>query len=301
MMNRNRTLVFCIGLACIVHWAVAQETPRDWRFDAAEARRRQTDAAKKLGVPVVQTVDLGGGVTVEFVLVPAGRFSMGSPEGEPDREKNLPGGCAPENLHEVVLTRPIYLGRTEVTQQQYEAVMGSNPSNPKGADPNKPVEKVTWEKSQEFCVKLGEIAGVKGRLPTEAEWEWACRAGSGGRFALGDDAAALDRLAWYSKNSKGVTHPVGKKEANPWGLHDMHGNVMEWVFDTWNRPDPYPEGISTVPTGSTKGGHKIRRGGHFGCPEDRVRSAHRYYGNSSHTDRDMGFRAAFEIRSAKLP
>lgn len=295
MIARIRMLIWCVGLASTALLGAAQETPRNWQFDAGEAKRRQADAAKKYGVPVVRKVDLGEGVAIEFLLVPAGRYWMGSPDGEPDREKNLPGGCAPENLHEVVLTRPFYLGRTEVTQAQYQAVMGSNPSNPKGADPNKPVEKVTWEKSQEFCVKLGDIARAKGRLPTEAEWEWACRAGTTGRFALGDDVAALDRLAWYSKNSKGVTHPVGQKEANAWGFHDMHGNVMEWVFDTWYRPDPYPSGVSIDPTGSVKGGHKIRRGGHFGSSEDRVRSAHRYYGNGPHTDRDMGFRAAIEI------
>lgn len=107
--------------------------------------------------------------------------------------------------------------------------------------------------------------------------------------------AALDRLAWYGRNAKNATHPVGQTEPHAWGFHDMHGHVMEWVFDTWLRPDPYPAGVSLDPTGSAKGLHKILRGGCFRSSADRVRPAQRHYGNGSHTDRDMGLRAAIEI------
>lgn len=260
-----------------------------WPFDVKSAQQLQQEAAKKLGLPVEKTIDLGKDVTIKLVLVPAGKFQMGSPTTEAGRES---GKCAPENLHEVTLTQPFYLAKTEVTQEQYEAVMGNNPSKVIGA--KLPVETVTWEKSVEFCNKLGDLAKLKGRLPTEAEWEWACRAGSGGAHCLGNDPALLDRVAWYSKNSGGKAHPAGEKEGNAWGLHDMHGNVMEWVQDAWERPKPYPDGPLTDPTGAKGNFHKIRRGAFYGQDASLVRSAHRHYGVGSHTDKVMGFRALIE-------
>lgn len=267
----------------------------EWAFDAEAAQRMQRETAAKLDLPVEETLDLGEGVRIRLVLIPPGRFRMGSPPTETDREKGGWGACAPENLHEVILTRPFYLGKTEVTQQQYQRLMGNNPSKSPG--PDLPAETVTWEQSVAFCVELGEVSKRVGRLPTEAEWEWACRANSGKRFCLGNDLALLDRTAWYGANSKGRTHSVGEKEPNAWGLHDMHGNVMEWVQDSWMRPSPYPEGPLTDPTGAAKG-QKIRRGGHIGCPPDRVRCAHRYYGIGDHTAGDMGVRCLIEISPA---
>jgi formylglycine-generating enzyme required for sulfatase activity len=264
-----------------------------WPFDGAEAKRRQQEAARAAGVPVERTVQLGPGVSIGFVLVPAGRFAMGSPAGEAGRES---GKCAPENQHEVILSRPFYLARTETTQAQYEAVLGENPSKAPG--PDLPAEKVAWDRAGAFCVRVGELAKSQGRLPTEAEWEWACRAGSGGAHCLGNDPALLDRIAWHTRNSGNRTHPVGRKEPNAWGLHDMHGNVMEWVHDAWLRPEPYPEGPLTDPTGNLKGGHRIRRGAFYGQGPEQMRSAHRHYGVGSHTDGNMGFRALLEIPRA---
>jgi formylglycine-generating enzyme required for sulfatase activity len=275
---------------------VARAVDGEWAFDAEAARRMQRETAAKLGLPAEETLDLGEGVHIRLVLIPPGRFWMGSPATEADREKGGWGACAPENLHEVILTRPFYLGKTEVTQEQYQRLMGSNPS--KSPDSKMPVETVTWEQSVAFCVKLGEVSKRVGRLPTEAEWEWACRAGSDKRFCLGDDLALLERIAWYGANSQGKRHPVGEKEPNAWGLHDMHGNVMEWVRDAWLRPSLYPEGPVTDPAGAPKGGHRIRRGGHYATRADRVRCAHRYYGNGSHTAGDMGFRCLIEIPSS---
>lgn len=288
LCDRACFALLCLAVTADVSSASGAEQP-DWPFDAQIAARQQQETAKQLGVPVHRDLDLGNGVKLELVLIPAGRFLMGSPPTETGRES---GKCAPENLHEVILTRPFYIGRTEVTQEQFEALMGVTPSKRKGQ--KLPVETVTWEQGVEFCTKLGAVAKSKGRLPTEAEWEWACRAGSGGAHCLGDDPALLDRVAWFSKNSGNKTHPVGEKEPNAWGLHDMHGNVMEWVHDAWARPEPYPAGPLTDPQGVDRG-HKIRRGAHCTQPPAQVRSAHRHYGISTHTGDVMGFRAAVEV------
>jgi formylglycine-generating enzyme required for sulfatase activity len=268
--------------------APAEEIP-GWPFDAKAAARDQAAAAQQLGVPVERELVLGDGVKLQLILVPSGRFRMGSPMTEVGRES---GKCAPENQHEVILTRPFYIGKTEVSQEQFQALMGVNPCKKQGA--KLPVETVTWEQSVEFCTKLGEVAKSVCRLPTEAEWEWACRAGSGGAHCLGDDPSLLDRVAWYNKNSMNMPHPVGEKEPNAWGIHDMHGNVMEWVHDAWVRPRPYPDGPLTDPKGADQG-HKIRRGAHYSQGPEQVRSAHRHYGTSLHTGNQMGFRAAMEI------
>src|SRR6185295_12837821 len=127
-------------------------------------------------------------------------------------------------VHKVRITRQFEIGKYEVTQEQWQAVMGDNPSNFKGA--NLPVEKVSWNDAQDFLLKLNARDGYTYRLPTEAEWEYACRAGS-----MGDFAGELDDVAWYDKNSGSKTHPVGQKRPNVWGLYDMHGNVSEWCSD----------------------------------------------------------------------
>jgi len=149
-----------------------------WWFDADEARRLQAEAAAKVGMPVEKSVDLGDGVVMELVLIPAGRFKMGSSTGD-------------ELLHWVRITKPFYVGKHEVTQEVWEKVMGANPSNFKGA--KNPVEQVSWDDSQEFLKKLNGLGKEQGqfRLPTEAEWEWACRAGARTRFCFGDADKAL--------------------------------------------------------------------------------------------------------------
>jgi len=139
--------------------------------------------------------------------------------------------------HSVTLSRAFWLGRYPVTQREYEKVMGQNPSRFKGE--NRPVEQVSWMEALEFCRKLTEQArsagslpaGYEYRLPTEAEWEYCCRAGSTGAYCYGDDEARLGDYAWYDRNSNGETHEVGLKQANEWGLHDMHGNVWEWCLE----------------------------------------------------------------------
>jgi formylglycine-generating enzyme required for sulfatase activity len=164
---------------------------------------------------------------MEFVLIPAGKFMMGSPSDEKDRyDDEVPA-------HEVTIKNTFYLGKYPVTQKQWEKVMGSNPSRFKGD--NLPVEQVSWDDVQKFIKKLAKMEGTdKYRLPSEAEWEYACRAGITTRFCFGDNESELGNYGWYDKNSGSTTHPVGQKQPNPFGLYDMHGNVLEWVQDRWH-------------------------------------------------------------------
>jgi len=193
-------------------------------------------------------LDLGGGVTLKTVLIPAGKFMQGSPNSEIFFEEY------PE--HEVAISKPFYMGATEVSQAQYEAVMGRNPSWLKG--PTNPVEMVSWNDATEFCKKLSEKTRQAVRLPTESEWEYACRAGSKTAFCFGDDNEGLGNYAWYSANSGGGPHPVGQKKPNTWGLYDMHGNVSEWCADWYG---DYPAVAVTDPQGPASGDYRVLRGG----------------------------------------
>ncbi|MBI2930134.1 MAG: formylglycine-generating enzyme family protein, partial [Planctomycetes bacterium] len=174
-------------------------------------------------------------------------------------------------------TKDYWMQTTETTQGQWEAVMGKNPSNFKGAD--LPVENVSWDDCQEFLKKLNEkvkdqLKGKSTRLPTEAEWEYACRAGSKGEWGFGDDEKELGEYAWYAKNSDDKTHAVGQKKANAWGLYDMHGNVWEWCEDWYG--EKYPSEAVTDPTGPAKGNARCLRGGCWYFFAGDARSAFRH-------------------------
>ncbi len=192
---------------------------------------------------------------LEMVYIPAGSFLMGSPPDgtlfKPDTERFH--AARVEKPHRVTLTRGFYLGKHELTQAQWVRVMGYNPSLFKNAGPDAPVETVSWDDCQAFCKQAGD--GL--RLPTEAEWEYACRAGTEGPYA-GD----LDEMGWHLGNSAGTPHPVGRKKPNAWGLHDMHGNVREWCQDL--RSIEYPDEAVTDPTGAAKrdeyNSHMLRGG-----------------------------------------
>ena len=167
-------------------------------------------------------MDLGSGVKMEMLLIPAGEFLMGSPDSDKDSSDDE------RPLHRVRISRPFYLGKYPVTQKQWEAVMGSNPSWFK--NPSNPVETVNWEDCQQFLVKLNaKVRSGYGRfqLPTEAQWEYACRAGSNTKYYFGDEASVAD-YSWYFMNADAQTHPVGQKKPNAWGLYDIQGNVCEW-------------------------------------------------------------------------
>jgi len=158
--------------------------------------------------------------------------------------------------HEVTLTRPYYMGRYEVTQEQYQQVMRRTYSRFKG--PDLPVDDVSWDEAQDFCDRASKKAGVTIRLPTEAEWEYACRAGTRTRYYTGDAEADLDRAAWYCANSNNTTHPIGQKTPNAWGLYDMHGNVYEWTQDFHV---PYKVDTVKDPQSTTQGEFHVFRGG----------------------------------------
>ncbi len=214
-------------------------------------------------------VDLGNGVKLEMVLIPAGEFLMGSP----DSDKHALPSEKPQ--HRVRITRPFYLGKYLVTQEQWEAVMGSNPSHFKGS--KNPVEQVSWEDCRGFVEKLSaKRGGGKFLLPTEAQWEYACRAGSTTRYCFGDEESGLGEYAWYAANSGITTHPVGGKKPNAWGLYDMHGNVWEWCQD-WYDEGYYANSTTDDPTGPSGGSFRVLRGGCWNYPAWICRSAFRYW------------------------
>ena len=173
--------------------------------------------------------------------------------------------------HEVTLTKPYYIGKFEVTQEQYHQVMGNNPSHFKGRD--LPVEQVSWNEAQEFCKKVSEKTGVTVRLPTEAEWEHACRAGTRTTYYTGDTGVDLDRAAWYYKNSGNTTHPAGQKAPNAWGAYDMHGSVWEWCGNWY---EAYKAEAAVDPQGPAQGADRVLRGGSWGNDPGGCRSANRY-------------------------
>ncbi len=224
-------------------------------------------------------------IGMKLVLILPGTFTMGSPEEEFGRK---PG----ETQHQVSISNWYYLGRYEVTQGQYEEVMGHNPSKFKGA--KNPVETVSWEDAVFFCTKLSEVpeekaAGRVYRLPTEAEWEYACRAGSTTAFGSGDSANSLGEYDWVAENSENKTHPVGEKKPNRWGLYDMHGNVFEWCQDL---DADYPSDASTDPKGPNGGSNRVYRGGSWYVDAGRCRSALRSRTNPSNRFYSLGFRLA---------
>ncbi len=241
-----------------------------------------------MGPPKPVTNSIG----MKFVLVPAGDFLMGSPDSDKDAEK------VEKPQHQVRIMRPFYLGVTEVTQGQYRSVAGENPSFFKGSD-DLPVEQVLWEDAIAFCNKLSKREGltpyyvfgaraaplvqsgsVGYRLPTQTEWEYACRAGTSTRYSFGDDEASLGEYAWIGGNSSGKTHPVGQKRQNTIGLFDMHGNVSEWCWD------------GTDKNFYSRGQGRVNRGGGWCSGRPSTRSAARYDLGPGGQSYDVGFRLA---------
>ncbi len=253
-------------------------------FDAAAAKAHQEAWAKHLGVEVETVNSIG----IKLAFIPAGEFLMGSPDGDSDARNHE------KPQHTVRITKPIYLGVTEVTQEQYEQVMGTNPSHFKGAQ--LPVEKVSWEDAVEYCRKLSELPAEQStgrvyRLPTDAEWEYACRAGSRTKWSFGDTESSLGEYAWYGDTSDNKTHPVGTKKTNAWGLYDMHGNVWEWSSDWWLRY--YTTTAVSDPTGPATGSYRVIRGGSWISSAGRCRSAIRSGSTPDYRFSHLGFRLAF--------
>jgi len=257
---------------------VARE--RDEQARRATAERERATSGGSRGATSAAT---GQAITIsdlnlELVPIPAGRFAMGSTNGGSDERP----------VTQVEITRAFWLGKTEVTQAQWEAVMGSNPSRFKGAD--RPVEQVSYDDALEFCRKLTERERAAGRLPsgyeytlpTEAQWEYACRAGTSGDYAGG-----LDSMGWYEDNSG---HPVAQKQANAWGLYDMHGNVWEWCLDWY--AGSLPGGTVRDPSGPSSGSDRVLRGGSWFDSASFCRSARRVSLGPGFRFYDLGFRLA---------
>ena len=191
-------------------------------------------------------LDLGDGVTMELVYIKPGKFVMGG-ESKTDGRFN----CVEVPKHEVTLTRGFYLGKYEVTQAQYQAIMGSNPSRSIKA-PNCPVDNVASPDALKFCEKLAEKTGRDVRLPTEAEWEYASRAGRATPWFFGNDPSRIGEYAWFKDNAGGKSHPVGQKKPSPWGLYDIYGNVCERISDKYAR-NYYAQSPKVDPTGPSQG------------------------------------------------
>jgi len=341
--------------------------------------------AKNVGLPTTKTIDLGDGVTMEFVLIPAGKFTMGrsAPTSVDEwafRTRILAGqvalvvgsgtllvllsvtvaqairrrqrpqfslarllvmaGVAGMGLlgglhwwyserafneanvayaaalaryqarssvlppiimddrpgHEVTLTRPFYIGKHEVTQEQYHEAMGTNPSRVKGRA--LPVDRVCWDDTQEFCKKVSKRTGLIFRLPTEAEWEHACRAGTKTAYSAGDAETDLDRVGWYHKNSNCDVHPVGQKAPNNWGIYDMHGNALEWCQDNFGKymatAETDPTGPETDPRHLGVWPHVLRSGCAF-VDWKACRSANRFVILSNWWNLPIGFRVVLSL------
>jgi len=219
------------------------------------------------------TVDSGGEAKMEFVLIPAGTFRLGAENSRPDEKP----------VTTVTISQPFYLGKYEVTQEQWQSVMGTNPAYYKGT--NFPVEQVSWNAAQGFLTNLNErVKSYRFRLPSEAEWEYACRAGTSTEYSFGDGDTALPEYGWFTGNGERKTHPVGEKKPNPWGLYDMHGNVWEWCQDWYA---PYPGGQVTDPTGPPTGSTIVMRGGSWSHGARDLWSSYRF----GRFNRDFPFRS----------
>jgi formylglycine-generating enzyme required for sulfatase activity len=273
--------------------------------------------ANKQEHPELQTyTETAGGAAIEMVRVPAGKFKMGSPESEADRSSD-------EGPQHEVSVSSFYIGKYEVTQAQWRAVaeklpkvkidLNPDPSYFKGAD--LPVEQVSWEEAVEFCERLSRATGKKYRLPTEAEWEYACRAGTRGPYA-----GNLDEMGWYGNNSGRLrldadeiwrtdqsnygkritdngcqTHAVGQKQANGFGLYDMHGNVWEWCMD-WYSENYYSQSPNADPTGPSTGSFRVTRGGSWFSLARLCRSAYRFRLSPTYREYYLGFRLVRTLR-----
>ncbi len=319
-------------------WPTDAPPPAVAPFDAEQARQHQEVWAKHLGVPVEYTNSLG----MKFRLIPPGEFVMGSTPTEIEDAIAVIKAANPndkywpqfpkseEPQHKVILAQPIYLGVHEVTQAQYEGVMGQNPSffstTGKGKDavvendtPQHPVEAVNWSDAAEFCARLSQqekqkpfyfrigdavtkIDGTGYRLPTEAEWEFACRAGTTTKHWIGGSDDDLPQAGWFKVNSDKRTHTVGELKANPFGLYDVHGNVWEWVEDRWSstyfgefirKPAISPTGPASI------GSLRVIRGGSWLTPASSCRASDRHAFGPTFRGFDIGFRVVLPVDAVK--
>ena len=311
--DRNFGLGFRVALVSGEEGATPKPRPGPGRLDkdkqdvldAKKAKSLQAACARQLGVPVEITNSIG----MKLALIPSGDFQMGSTKEQIEAELRLHGqdlwtGRLPGELpqHRARISKPYRLGVTEVTQEEYQRVMGSNPSKFQG-DPKRPVEQVPWDDAVEFCRRLSELPREKAArrrygLPTEAQWEYACRAESTVVLQSAADPVArvqeeriLDDYAWFDRNAGGTTHPVRQKRANAFGLSDMYGNVAEWCAD-WYQWDYYAKSPTDDPSGPPTGADRVVRGGCWSNYPWGCRLTARCYGAPGLRDPNVGFRVA---------
>ena len=266
-------------------------------FDAEQARAHQEAWSEYLRQPKEITNSIG----MRLVLIPPGEFIMGLPE-DAKRRRDFEG---PQ--HSVRMTKPFYLAVYPVTQEEYERMMETNPSSFSHDGRNAwrvweldtsrhPVEHVSWNDAVDFCRKLSALPAERSadreyRLPTEAEWEYACRAGTTTAYSFGDDPSELDEYGWHLGNSKQRTHRVGQKRPNPWGLYDMHGNLFDWCAD-WFDPEYYANSPGDDPQGPASGSGRVCRGGSWMSGAELHRSGGRFQSMPDSQQRLHGFRIA---------
>jgi sulfatase modifying factor 1 len=258
---------------------------------AAVEKAAMEKAAILAGDPITNTISM------KLKLIPAGTFTMGSPEGEEGRRDN-------ETQHKVTITKAFYMQTTEVTQGQWMAVMGTEPwkgENFVQEGPGYAASWLNWDDAVAYCKKLSEIEDKTYRLPTEAEWEYACRAGTQTTWSFGNDQNKLGDYAWYKENAFDIgekyAHQVGLKKPNAFGLYDMHGNVIEWCHDYYE-VDYYKQSPGQDPQGPASGDvddRRVLRCGSWGNFSRYARSAYRFGNDADYRDRNYGFRVVLEL------
>jgi formylglycine-generating enzyme required for sulfatase activity len=304
-MTAKRALCLCaafLAVLCLTGSACRKTSESDWvpvdapyasltglAAGSEAAQERQRQAVKELGLPLeVRTRK----TEIVMRLIPAGTFMMGSPSTEFGREDG-------ETPHRVEITIPFYCGKFEITQKQWKQVWEWNPSFFKEGDANAPMEQVSSNECEGFLTRLCRMEGVPDgtyRLLTEAEWEYACRAGTASAYCFDDSNSVLGQYAWYSRNSRDQTHPVGLKSPNAFGLYDMHGNVSEWCEDRYGE---YPYSDIANPVGPNSGQFRVYRGGNWAVDAGFCRSAYRsalHRSDGSRLD-NLGLRIARSIPS----
>jgi formylglycine-generating enzyme required for sulfatase activity len=292
-MNHRRRL-FRVGIAGILAWAallaggcrrdVPPAGPATTKPAApATGTTSATGPASVTGAGSAMPANPSPGATMvnsvgmKLIYIPPGQFRMGSGPAEPGRHDD-------ETAHDVKITRGFWIAPTEVTQAQWQKVMGFNRSEPKGD--NLPANKLSWPQAVDFCRKLSQAEGPTYRLPTEAQWEYACRAGSGGPYSGGQ----LDEVAWHMDNSDEKPHEVAGKKPNAWGLHDMHGNAAEWCRDLYQRDLGSAPVVDPAGPAEGAGGARVVRGGSWGHFARACRSAARASFNPAYPLERVGLR-----------
>ena len=272
-----RRLTICVGLMVLMYFA--GHAPAASPAASAPATTQPESMREAL------TLDLGGGVCLPLVRVPAGEFKLGSPPRLAASQPNE----GPQRL--ATISSAFYMSVTEVTQAQYRQVMGRKQDR---AIANHPAYHVSWTDAQEFCRRLSESSGRAVRLPTEVQWEYACRAGSTTSFSFGDDEAMLDDYGWHRGNSGPEPHPVGAKKPNAWGLYDMHGNVYEWCRSIYRKD--YSD-LSAPEHAEVEAWRRLRvlRGGSCIHEAKNCRSAKRASGIEYGASKWIGFRVVVEL------